>query len=74
MALIFLILSIIPLKTSLYFLSNSLFLSTESKIIYLFPFISSIYPPAWVIRKYKGFALLIFLQSPIFLIVTYPIL
>ena len=41
---IYLILSLIPLKTLLYFLSNSLFLSVESKTKYLFTPFSSIYP------------------------------
>ena len=54
------ILSLIPFQTSSYFFNNSLFLSTESKIKYSFPFFSStelhsIYQLAWSIFKYKGF-------------------
>ena len=45
--------------SSVYFVSNSLLLSVEAKIKYLFLFFSPVYPSALPIIKCKGFTLLI---------------
>ena len=46
---------LISSQSFVYFSNTSLFLSVETKVKYLSPFFSSMYPSALLIIRYKGF-------------------
>ena len=65
---IVLIKCLISFQSSMHFVNISLLLSVEAKTKYLSPLLSSFYPSALSIIRYKGFTLWIFSQSPMFLL------
>ena len=60
---------LIPSQSSVYFVNTSLFLSVKTRVKYLLPFSSLMYPSILLIINYKRFTLLIFTYSESFIVI-----